>query len=57
MKYIGRGFEYFTHNGVKRVATCTKVEFHQLLGKPVFIGISPYGNQVRLTKNEIHRFI
>lgn len=57
MKYIGKGFVYFTHDGNKRVATCRKIEFHQGLGKPIFIGVSPYGNVVRLTRNEIHRFI
>ncbi|WP_156422709.1 hypothetical protein [Bacillus sp. FJAT-29937] len=56
MKHIGRVFEYFTHNGSKRIATCKKIEFHQGLGKPIFIGLSPFGNEVRLTKDEIHKF-
>lgn len=57
MKHIGKTFEYFTHDGTKRVATCKKIEFHQGIGKPVVIGISTFGNEVRLTKDEIHRFV
>lgn len=57
MKYIGKGFEYFTSDGSKKAATCKKIMFHKGLGKPLFIGISPYGNTVRLTKEEIYRFI
>lgn len=57
LKYIGKGFEYITHDGTKRVATCKKIEFHQGLGKPIFVGISPFGNLVRLTKDEIYRFV
>jgi hypothetical protein len=57
VKYIGRAFEYFTSDGEKYVARCKKIEFHKLLGKPVFIGVSPFGNEVRLTRAEIHRFI
>lgn len=57
MKYIGKVFEYYTHQGDKRKATCKRIEFHQELGKPIYIGLSPFGNQVRLTKAEIHRFI
>lgn len=56
-KHIGKVFEYFTHSGTKRTARCTQIEFHQGLGKPIFIGVSPFGNMVRLTKEEIHRFI
>jgi hypothetical protein len=56
MKYIGKVFEYFTHDGIKRIAICKKIEFHQRLGKPIFIGISPFGNEVRLTREEIHKF-
>lgn len=57
MKYIGKGFEYYTHDNILRVATVEKIEFHQGLGKPIFIGKSPYGNIVRLTREEIHRFV
>lgn len=57
MKHIGKVFEYFTHSGQKRIATCTKIRFDQGLGKPIFTGISPYGNKVSLTKSEIHRFV
>lgn len=56
MKYIGKAFEYFTHSGTKGVAKCTGIEFREFVG-PVFIGVSPFGNKVELTKNEIHRFI
>jgi hypothetical protein len=57
MKYIGKRFEYFTHDGTRRIATCEKIEFHQELGKPIFIGKSLFGNVVKLTKDEIYRFI
>lgn len=57
MKHIGRVFEYVTHQGDTRKATCKKLEFHAGLGKPIFIGISPYGHEVKLTKEEIHRFL
>lgn len=57
MRKIGRGFEYFISDGTKRVATCTKIEFHEGLRKPLFTGISPHGNKIRLTREEIHRFI
>ncbi|MFY0519273.1 hypothetical protein ACOMCU_15820 [Lysinibacillus sp. UGB7] len=53
MKYIGKVFEYYSHHGEKRKATCKKIEFHQELGKPIFIGITPFGNHVRLTREEI----
>lgn len=56
MKHIGKVFEYFTHDGQRRSATCKRIEFHQGLGKPIFIGISPFGNEVKLTKDEIHTF-
>lgn len=55
-KYIGKRMEYYTSKGEKRIATCTGIEFHQLLKKWIFIGISPYGNGVRLSKDEIHKF-
>lgn len=57
MKYIGKGFEYFTHCGTKRVGTVKKIEFHKELGKPIFIGVSPFGNTLRLSREEIYRFI
>lgn len=57
MKHIGKVFEYFTSNGQRRTATCTKIQFHQGLGKPLFIGVSRFGNEVRLTKQEINKFI
>lgn len=57
MKYIGKGFEYFTHSGTMRGGTVKKIEFHQGLGKPIFIGVSPFGHVLRLTREEIHRFV
>ena len=57
MNLIGKDMEYLTRDGVKRFATIQKIEFHQLLGKTVFIGISPYGNSVMLSQDEIHKFI
>ena len=57
MKYKGKVFEYFTHDGIKRVAVCQEIAFHKGLGKPIFIGVSPFGNVVKLTKEEIHKFI
>ncbi|MFS1518582.1 hypothetical protein V1503_19275 [Bacillus sp. SCS-151] len=56
MKYIGRGIEYYTFNGEKRTAVINKIEFHKALRRPIFTGLSPYGNLVRLTRDEIHRF-
>lgn len=53
MKHIGRTFEYYTSDGQRRTARCTGIEFHQLLGKPIFIGVSAYGNTVRLSKDEV----
>jgi hypothetical protein len=57
MKHIGKTFEYFTHDGSKRFAKCKKIGFHQGLGKPIFIGVSPFGNEVKLTRDEINRFV
>ena len=57
MKYIGKGIEYFTHDGTKRVGTITKIEFHQQLKKPLFTCISPYGNVFRLSRDEIHKVL
>lgn len=57
MKYKGREFIYFTNKGTVNRATCKEIEFHQGLKKWLFIGMSPYGNQVRLTREEIHKFI
>jgi hypothetical protein len=56
MKHIGKVFEYLTSDDNKRIATCKKIEFHQLLGKPIFIGMSPFGNEVKLSNDEIHRW-
>lgn len=55
-KHIGKMFEYYTHSGKRREAKCTGIEFCDHLRKPVFIGISPYGNPVRLSKSEIESF-
>jgi hypothetical protein len=55
MKYIGRRMEYKVNDGSIRVATIKGIEFHQLLKKPVFIGLSPFGNRVTLTRDEIHK--
>lgn len=57
MKYIGRQMEYLTHSGELRVATVEKIEFHQGIGKWTFIGVSPFGHTVRLSKDEIYRFV
>jgi len=57
MIYIGKAFEYYTSDGEKYVARVKKIEFLKGLGQPVFIGVSPYGNEVRLTRREIHRFL
>jgi hypothetical protein len=57
MKYIGKRMEYLTHSGYMRVATVEKIEFHQGIGKWLFIGLSPFGHKVRLTKGEICKFI
>ncbi|MCM3109948.1 hypothetical protein [Lederbergia lenta] len=57
MKHIGRRYEYYTNNGEMRQAKCIKIEFQTLLDKPIFIGVSPFGHEVRLTKEEIYRFI
>lgn len=56
MKHIGRSFEYFTASGEKRFATCVGIDLNSSLGKPVFIGISPFGNRVRLSREEINKF-
>lgn len=55
-KYIGRAIEYYTHNGSKRIATVTKISFHPGLKKPIFEAVSPYGNKVELTRDEIYKF-
>ncbi|MGX9135090.1 hypothetical protein ACWV26_12080 [Rummeliibacillus sp. JY-2-4R] len=57
MKHIGKAFEYYTWNGQKQIAICKKIEFHQVLRKPIFIGVSLSGNKVRLSKDEIYRFV
>lgn len=55
--YIGKKFEYYTHSGKLGVATVDKTEIHQELQKRIFIGTTPYGNNVQLTEDEIHRFL
>ncbi|HDR4736915.1 TPA: hypothetical protein QCR36_003966 [Bacillus cereus] len=57
MSYKGKGFEYFTHCGTKRFGTVKKIKFDKKLGIPIFIGVSPYGNKLVLTREEIHKFI
>jgi hypothetical protein len=57
LKYIGKTFEYITHDGSKRFATVKKIEFHQGSGKPILIAKSPFGNEVKLTRDEITRFV
>lgn len=52
MKYIGKRIEYHVKNGEQRVATIKQIEFHPGLKKPLFIAISPFGNMVRLTREE-----
>lgn len=56
MKYIGKRMEYLTHSGELRVATVKNIEFHQGIVKWLFVGISPFGHQVRLTRDEINKF-
>jgi len=55
MKYIGKGVEFYVGDGTKRVGKIKKIEFDQLLGKPVFIIQTPFGNIARLTRNEISK--
>lgn len=57
MKYLGKRMEYLTHSGELRVATVEKIEFHQGIGKCTFIGVSPFGHPVRLSKDEVLRFV
>lgn len=57
LKHVGRWYEYYASNGVLRKAKCVDIEFHKLLGKPIFIGVSPFGHEVRLTIEEIYRFL
>lgn len=56
-KYIGRSFVYKTHTGERRMARCTGIEMDTLIGKPIFVGISPFGHRVCLSKSEIEKFI
>lgn len=56
---IGRGIEFeVVSNGevILRKANVKSIEFHPVLG-PVFTAITPFGNQVRLTKREIKRVL
>lgn len=55
--HVGKTMEYYTHDGRKGTARVEDVVYHEQLGKPLFIGVSPFGNPVRLTRDEIHRFI
>lgn len=55
-KYIGRVMYYSLYDGRMRTAICQAIEFRTGLG-PVFIGESPHGHIVRLTKKEIHRIL
>lgn len=48
--------EYLTYSGDIRTATVKRIEFHQGVGKWLFIGISPFGHTVRLSKDEIIKF-
>lgn len=57
MSSVGKLFEYFTYQGEKRTATCVSMEFHKGLRKILYTCVSPYGNTVRLTKDEIHRIL
>lgn len=56
MKYIGRRMHYLTYQGELRTAVVKSIEFHQVIGKWLFTGISTFGHQVRLTRDEIERF-
>lgn len=42
--------------GFIRTFVCEDVEFHEGLGKFIFLGTSPFGNHVRLTMGEILEF-
>lgn len=55
-KYIGKTFSYRVSSGQIRTARCTRIEFDKLLGKPVFHGVSPFGNRLRLTREEIEHW-
>lgn len=57
MSVVGKLFEYITYQGETRTATCVKIEFHKGIKKILYTCVSPYGNTVRLTKDEIHRIL
>lgn len=50
-KYIGKWVTY-NINGDFRTAKIENVEFHQLLKKPLFHLVSPFGNRLKLTRGE-----
>lgn len=52
-KHIGKVFRYTTASGVTRTAKCKTIEYHQGLRKWLFIGVSPFGNTVRLSMDEV----
>ena len=47
-KCVGKIFEYLTHSGEKRIAIVEKIDFHEGLGKEVYVGKSPFGHEVKL---------
>lgn len=57
---IGKVIEYIvkTDNGLeKRKANVKKIEFNNQLGKPIFTAVTPFKNTIRLTRDEILRFL
>lgn len=57
MKCIGKRMEYLMYQGELRVANVEEIEFHQGIGKWTYIGVSPFGHLVRLSKDEVIRFV
>lgn len=55
-RHIGKMFSYSTHSGDLRTAKCIGIEWIKGIHKPIFIGISPFGHKVRLTREEIGEF-
>jgi len=53
---IGKQMEIICSDGTKRYATVTEIEFHEALQKNIYVGVTKYGNKVRMTREEIERF-
>lgn len=56
-KYIGKTFIYAVNSGETRKARCVEIQMNHSVGKPLFIGKTVYGNTVKLTRDEIIRFL